>query len=426
MSLVTTDVPYSNGKFHMFLGPVHSGKVGMLAGLLDGAGDSGYLERNRISFDDRFLIVRHPTDSENPRKLGKHDVHLVTENPDEIANIVKDSTRCVVIEGIAHFKNSGIVNLVDALVRSDRNVVSSALNLKADGTLPNHLGGLLGIVDQLELTRTYCQVRDCDSQEAARSMEHKNGHFYPVCVPHFAYLRNPPGGKRKLGKIEMYPGSVSSGKSSAAWRKADERIEQKGQVLNFKPKDIVRYDETPAELFEIGTVRKHGGTHRDTVAVNIGMQIIEYIFTEGQVAPVEYRPKKWEKPTDVLIEEGQFFPDLIEACLKLSSMGINVIAPGLPRSFKRDAFGKYPDLMAFADRVDMSYATCVDCGHPATDNRRMIKGKNEVNRVAHISTPLVMPAGVDGRDPVSYNATCVRHFDLRGQDQKYVFNPFQR
>ncbi len=80
--------------------------------------------------------------------------------------------------------------------------------------------------------------------------------------------------------------------------------------------------------------------------------------------------------------------------------------------------------MCLADSIEISYATCVGCGRPATDNQRM---KREGGKIvpAHVDDPLVAPGGKDSRtgrvkDPYFYEARCLDQWILRGE-KKNIF-----
>lgn len=70
----------------------------------------------------------------------------------------------------------------------------------------------------------------------------------------------------------------------------------------------------------------------------------------------------------ILINEGQFFTDLIECCVKwCETYGKNIIVSGLDGDYKRRPFGQMLDLIPYADSVEKISAFCKKCsdGTPA-------------------------------------------------------------
>lgn len=89
----------------------------------------------------------------------------------------------------------------------------------------------------------------------------------------------------------------------------------------------------------------------------------------------------------ILINEGQFFNDLKEYCIKwIEIKNKNVIVAGLDGDFKRNKFGQMLDLIPYADEYYKLSAMCHICrdGTPANftyrinnDNNQIIVGINE-------------------------------------------------
>lgn len=102
----------------------------------------------------------------------------------------------------------------------------------------------------------------------------------------------------------------------------------------------------------------------------------------------------------VAVDEGQFFPDIIETSERWAASGIDVIIAMLNSTFAREDFplagGHAGDLLAKADKITHLTAVCMRCGdHPAAFSRR-----------TGADTKVVM-VGTDG-----YTATCRRCYHL--------------
>ena len=83
----------------------------------------------------------------------------------------------------------------------------------------------------------------------------------------------------------------------------------------------------------------------------------------------------------ILINEGQFFPDLVEHCLIWTEQfGKNIIVSGLDGDFKRRPFGKILDLIPYADSVTKLNAFCTVCsnGTPAYFTWRLSNEQDQI------------------------------------------------
>ncbi len=74
----------------------------------------------------------------------------------------------------------------------------------------------------------------------------------------------------------------------------------------------------------------------------------------------------------VAIDEGQFFPDVVEISEKLANEGIVVIIAALDGTFQRKPFGSILNLVPLAEVVTKLSAVCIDCGKEAAFTRRTI------------------------------------------------------
>ena len=74
----------------------------------------------------------------------------------------------------------------------------------------------------------------------------------------------------------------------------------------------------------------------------------------------------------ILINEGQFFPDLYESVVELvEKYKKNVYICGLDGDFKRNKFGKLLDLIPLCDKIIKLSAICVNCSQPAIFSKRL-------------------------------------------------------
>jgi thymidine kinase len=98
----------------------------------------------------------------------------------------------------------------------------------------------------------------------------------------------------------------------------------------------------------------------------------------------------------ILINEGQFFTDLIEYCLLwCETFGKNIIVSGLDGDFKRKPFGQILDLIPYADSVTKLNAFCNLCNDGTIAHFTL--------RLSHESDQVVI-----GNN--NYMAVCRKHY----------------
>lgn len=91
-----------------------------------------------------------------------------------------------------------------------------------------------------------------------------------------------------------------------------------------------------------------------------------------------------QKPIVVLINEGQFFPDLQEGVTELiNQYHAHVYVAGLDGDFKRDKFGQMLDLIPMCDKVYKLHSLCVLCknGTKAIFSHRTITTCTEQKKI---------------------------------------------
>ncbi|KAI0218122.1 Thymidine kinase, cytosolic [Lamellibrachia satsuma] len=75
------------------------------------------------------------------------------------------------------------------------------------------------------------------------------------------------------------------------------------------------------------------------------------------------------------VDEGQFFPDIIEFCERLANKGKTVIVAALDGTFQRQGFGDILNLVPLAESVVKLTAVCMECCEEASFTKR--KGKEK-------------------------------------------------
>ncbi|NXU94479.1 KITH protein, partial [Xiphorhynchus elegans] len=71
------------------------------------------------------------------------------------------------------------------------------------------------------------------------------------------------------------------------------------------------------------------------------------------------------------IDEGQFFPDIVEFCETMANAGKTVIVAALDGTFQRKAFGSILNLVPLAESVVKLNAVCMECFRDASYTKRL-------------------------------------------------------
>lgn len=85
----------------------------------------------------------------------------------------------------------------------------------------------------------------------------------------------------------------------------------------------------------------------------------------------EVKPKAREFDV-VAVDEGQFFPDIVEFCEELADFGVVVLVAALDGTFQRKPFGSILDLLPLAEKVTKLSAICVECSAEAAFTKRVV------------------------------------------------------
>ncbi|KAB0399603.1 hypothetical protein E2I00_002251, partial [Balaenoptera physalus] len=109
------------------------------------------------------------------------------------------------------------------------------------------------------------------------------------------------------------------------------------------------------------------------------------------------------------IDEGQFFPDIVEFSETMANAGKTVIVAALDGTFQRKAFGTILNLVPLAESVVKLTAVCMECFREAAYTKRLgvekevevIGGADKyhsVCRLCYFKKASVQPAGLDSKE----------------------------
>lgn len=77
----------------------------------------------------------------------------------------------------------------------------------------------------------------------------------------------------------------------------------------------------------------------------------------------------------IIIDEGQFFTDLLSFCQRISNK--EIVVAGLSSTFERKPFDSICSLLAEADEVISLKAVCLICGHDAMFSKRKVEDNRQ-------------------------------------------------
>ncbi|XP_026908359.1 thymidine kinase, cytosolic isoform X2 [Acinonyx jubatus] len=109
------------------------------------------------------------------------------------------------------------------------------------------------------------------------------------------------------------------------------------------------------------------------------------------------------------IDEGQFFPDIVEFSETMANAGKTVIVAALDGTFQRKAFGTILNLVPLAESVVKLTAVCMECFREAAYTKRLGAEKeveviggadkyHSVCRLCYFKKASGLPAGPDGKE----------------------------
>lgn len=181
-----------------------------------------------------------------------------------------------------------------------------------------------------------------------------------------------------LGKLEMIIGPMFSGKSTELIReiRLAKVIEKK--VLVIKPLLDDRYENT---------------------------KIVSHSFESEECNTIDFLYKLDEQVLKydlIVIDEGQFFPDLKETVLKwVEQYNKEILIGGLDGDFKRKPIGQILELIPYADKCKKISSMCKLCndGTKAIFSHRITNNSEQVQ--------------IGGSE--SYSPLCRKHYILMNE-----------
>jgi thymidine kinase len=164
------------------------------------------------------------------------------------------------------------------------------------------------------------------------------------------------------GQIELIIGPMFGGKTSELVSRIRRAVYANQDALLIKYRDDTRYSDGDV-------VTTHAETQQPTSDRSDKKASIRVVnaLTLSEVEVVE---------PIIGIDEGQFYPDLVEVCERWALEGRRVIIAALDGDFARRPFGQVCELIPRCESVEKRRAVCMQCRqHDAAFTKRIGGGK---------------------------------------------------
>jgi thymidine kinase len=162
----------------------------------------------------------------------------------------------------------------------------------------------------------------------------------------------------EIGNLHLYIGPMFAGKSSKLIECYNDCIKNNKNVVVITHSDETRYSKYELSTHDLKKIK-----------------CLKYNSLENFIKEQENILKYCHT---ILIDEAQFFSDLLK-CIELVELyKKSVIIFGLDGDFKRQKFGNILDLIPYADSVQKLSARCNDCNNKAIFSHRIIQETTQI------------------------------------------------
>lgn len=146
-----------------------------------------------------------------------------------------------------------------------------------------------------------------------------------------------------VASIDLIIGPMGSGKTSELLRRLETYSRAKRRVILIKPSHDTRTD--------MATVGTHGFRSASAITFSKLMDASKHLMVQGAAV--------------VCIDEGQFFPDLVEGSEELAKQGKKVIIAALNGDSDQKCFVPMIEMAAKCEDITKLFAVCAQCGMKA-------------------------------------------------------------
>ncbi|NXU53267.1 KITH protein, partial [Turnix velox] len=158
---------------------------------------------------------------------------------------------------------------------------------------------------------------------------------------------HPGSPSRPRGQIQVIFGPMFSGKSTELMRRV-----RRFQLAQYRCL-LVKYDKDTR--YGLSGVCTHDKSTMEAVPASLLADVYQQALASAVIG----------------IDEGQFFPDVVDFCEKMANAGKTVIVAALDGTFQRKAFGSILNLVPLAESVVKLNAVCMECYREASYTKRL-------------------------------------------------------
>lgn len=158
------------------------------------------------------------------------------------------------------------------------------------------------------------------------------------------------------GNLELILGPMFSGKTTELIRRVERHQIAKRKCVIVKHSIDTRYSSD--------RVVTHSGQEKLSTFVQSTLGSILHCLAAYDV---------------IAIDEGQFFPDVVEACEFMANSGKTVIVAALDGTFHRKPFGRVLELVPMAESVVKLNSVCMQCFGNAAFTKRLGAEQEDVD-----------------------------------------------
>lgn len=155
--------------------------------------------------------------------------------------------------------------------------------------------------------------------------------------------------------LHLYLGPMYAGKTS--------------QLINSIDINTIVLDYTEENICEIGTLTTHDNIKTNCIKLNRLCSI--FITTCIDIIDTFRLSNK------ILINEAQFFPDLLEFIKIIEKYSVCVEVYGLDGDFERKPFGQILDIIPYCDSVVKMKGKCCSCNSSSLFSKRITCDKQQ-------------------------------------------------
>ncbi|XP_053552593.1 thymidine kinase, cytosolic [Bombina bombina] len=157
----------------------------------------------------------------------------------------------------------------------------------------------------------------------------------------------PSSPSKSRGQIQVIFGPMFSGKSTELMRRV-----RRFQIAQYKCL-VIKYAKDTRYSKECLA------THDQRTMAAVSTCNLKDIIPDAMACSV------------IGIDEGQFFPDIVEFCEDMANKGKTVIVAALDGTFQRQAFGEVLNLVPLAESVVKLNSVCMECYREAAYTKRL-------------------------------------------------------